>query len=56
VLFQNVTLRVQGLGSDLYNLSDLYLERNGQKVSTETTSDGKDVTFVLNDTIKDGST
>lgn len=55
IKFQSVTLRL-GWTGDLTDLTDLQVERNGTKVSTETTISGKDVTFVLNDTVKDGST
>ncbi len=55
VNFQNITLRQSGNG-DVSNLSNLQIERNGVKVSTEVTSNGRDVTFVLNDVVKDGST
>lgn len=55
VKFQSITLRQLG-NADLVDLSDIILERNGAKVSTETTVSGKDVTFVVNDTVKDGGT
>lgn len=55
VMFQNITFRQNGNG-DLLDLTDLQVERNGVKVSTEVTTNGKDVTFVLNDTVKDSST
>jgi hypothetical protein len=55
VLFQSVTLRNNGRG-DLLDLSDIYVERDGQRVSTSTEVTGKDVTFVLNDTVRDGAT
>lgn len=55
VLFQSITLRQNGNG-DLLDLSDLQIERNGSKVSTEVSTNGKDVTFVLNDTVKDAAT
>lgn len=55
VKFQSVTLRQNGNG-DLLDLTDLQVERNGAKVSSETIISGKDVTFVLNDTVKDGAT
>lgn len=55
VAFQTVTLRQNGNG-DLADLSDLMVERNGVKVSSEVFTNGKDVTFVLNDTVKDGAT
>jgi len=50
---QSITLRQLGNGS-LSNLSDIYIERNGKKVSTQFSADGKYVTFTLNnDVIKD---
>jgi hypothetical protein len=52
VTFQNVTLR-QIENGDLLDLADLVIERNGVKVSSEVSISGKDVTFVLNDTVKD---
>ncbi|MDD5769333.1 MAG: S-layer homology domain-containing protein [Candidatus Gracilibacteria bacterium] len=55
VKFQSITLR-QNESGDLADLTDLQVERNGVKVSSEMTVSGKDVTFVLNDTVKDGST
>lgn len=55
VRFQTVTLRNNGNG-DLSDLSELQLERNGVKVSTEVITSGKDVTFVVNDIVKDGAT
>ncbi|MDD3303138.1 MAG: hypothetical protein PHN31_06295 [Candidatus Gracilibacteria bacterium] len=54
ILFQNITLRQTG-DADLANLSDIYLERDGEKVSTDATTDGKYVTFTVNDTVKDGT-
>lgn len=55
VTFNNITLRQLGTGN-LSDLSELHIERNGVKVSTEVIVDAKDVTFILNDTIKDAST
>ncbi|MDD3303253.1 MAG: hypothetical protein PHN31_06880, partial [Candidatus Gracilibacteria bacterium] len=55
VLLQNITLRQTG-DADLSNLSDIYLERDGEKVSTDATTDGKYVTFTLDDTVSDGTT
>lgn len=52
--FQTITLR-QLWNGDLLDLSNIVLERNGSVVSTETMVTGKDVTFVVNDTIKDGT-
>ncbi|MEI7477903.1 MAG: hypothetical protein WCJ81_05420 [bacterium] len=56
VLFKAITLR-QLSGADMVNLDNIYLERDGQKVSTSTILNGKDVTFSLGngDTIKDGN-
>ncbi len=54
VNFQSITLRQNGNG-DLTDLSELYVERNGVKVSKEASISSKDVTFVLNDTVKDGA-
>ncbi len=55
VLLQSVSLRNIG-NADLLDLADLHIERNGVKVSTEVSTNGKDATFVLNDTVKDAST
>jgi len=55
ILLQNITLR-QTWDADLANLSDIYLERDGEKVSSDTTTDGKYVTFTLDDTVTDGTT
>ncbi|NVP18144.1 hypothetical protein HUU51_05505, partial [Candidatus Gracilibacteria bacterium] len=55
VTLNNITLRQLGTG-DLSDLSELHIERNGVKVSSEIIVDAKDVTFILNDTIKDAST
>ncbi len=54
VAFQTITLRQLGTG-DLADLSDITLERNGVKVSTEATTNGKDLMFTINDTVKDGA-
>jgi hypothetical protein len=54
VNFQSLTLRQNGNG-DLLDLSDLYIERDGQKVSTEVIISGKDATFVLNNVVRDGT-
>jgi len=53
--FQSITLRQTG-DADLANLDDVYLERLGTKVSTSYTTDGKYITFNVNDTIKDATT
>lgn len=50
--FQSVTLRQNGNG-DLFDLSDLVLERNWVAVSTEVSISGKDATFISNDIVKD---
>ena len=55
VKLQTLTLR-QLWNGDLVDLSDVVLERNGVVVSTEVSVSGKDLTFVINDTVKDGST
>jgi len=55
IAFETVTLRQLG-NWDLLDLVNLHVERNGVKVSTETIVNAKDVTFVLNDEIKDAST
>ena len=55
VAFQSITLRQNGNGS-LSNLSNIVLIRNGNTVSSHPTVDGKDVTFIVNDTIKQGTT
>jgi len=47
-------LRQNGNG-DLLDLSDIQIQRNGAKVSTSAAVNGKDVTFLLNDTVKDGA-
>lgn len=53
--FQTVTLRQLGTG-DFEDLSNIVVERNGVAVSSETMVSGKDVTFVVNDIVKDGTT
>ncbi|MDD3145219.1 MAG: S-layer homology domain-containing protein [Candidatus Gracilibacteria bacterium] len=53
--FQTVTFRQLGNG-DLFDLSNIVLERNGVVVSSEVAVSGKDLTFVVNDIIKDGTT
>lgn len=50
--FQSVTLRQNGNG-DLFDLSDLQLERNWVAVSSEVSISGKDATFISNDIVKD---
>jgi hypothetical protein len=55
VRLQSIMLRQGGTG-DLVDISDLRLERNGVVVSTAAVSNGKDVTFTINDTVKDAAT
>lgn len=55
VKLQSVTLSQSGSAS-VSNLADLKLERNGVTVSTAVTTDGKNVTFILSDVIKEGTT
>ena len=53
---QSLTLRQLGDAS-LSNISDIYVERNGKKVSTDSVVDGKYVTFTFNnEVIKDSTT
>lgn len=51
---QSLTLYQSG-SSSLTNLSDIVLVRNGVTVSSVAKVDGKSLTFVVNDTIKDGT-
>lgn len=51
-----ITLRNVGNGDAAKSLKDLVLFRSGNKVSTSTIINGRDVTFVLTDTVKDGQT
>lgn len=53
--FQSVTLYLSG-NANLTSLTDLQLMRNDVKVSTEASIDGKAVTFLVKDTIKEGAT
>jgi hypothetical protein len=53
VKFKSVTFRQNGNGDVAVSLKDLYLERNGAKVSSSYVVNGKDVTFLVSDTIKD---
>ncbi|MDD4151377.1 MAG: S-layer homology domain-containing protein [Candidatus Gracilibacteria bacterium] len=53
--FKTITLYQSG-SANLTNLDGIYLERNGTKVSSDITVDGKTITIQLNDTIKDGAT
>ncbi|MDD2916366.1 MAG: S-layer homology domain-containing protein [Candidatus Gracilibacteria bacterium] len=51
---QSITFYQSGSAS-LTNLSDIVLVRNGLTVSTAAVVSGKSLTFVINDTIKDGT-
>ncbi len=53
--FKSITLRQDG-NADLSNLGEVYLERNGKKVSESVSTDAKNITFTVNDTIKDSAT
>jgi hypothetical protein len=53
VKFKSITLRQNGNGDIVASLKDLYLERNGAKVSSSYVVNGKDLTFLVSDTIKD---
>ena len=53
--FKSITLR-QSQNADLTNLSNITLVRNGVTVASNPTINGKDLTFQVNDTIKDGTT
>ncbi len=53
--FKSITLRQDG-NAALSNLGEVYLERNGKKVSTAVSTDAKNITFTVNDTIKDSAT
>jgi len=55
VELQTITLRQNGNGS-IDNLSNIVLERNGVVVSKNPSTNGKDITFSIGDTIKDGTT
>ena len=54
VSFDSITLRQNG-NADLANLSNITLERNGVVVASNPIVNTKDLTFSVNDTIKDGS-
>ena len=54
VAFESITLRQNG-NADLNNLSNITLERNGLVVASNPVVNTKDLTFSINDTIKDGS-
>ncbi len=53
--FKSITLRQDG-NAALSNLGEVYLERNGKKVSESVSTDAKNITFTVNDTIKDSAT
>jgi len=53
--FNSITLKQNG-NADVSLLSNLQLERNGTKVSSEIVVSGKDVTFLVNDLVKDWTT
>lgn len=55
VKFKSVTLRQNGNAS-LSNLSNIVIERNGVVVSSNPTINSRDITFVVNDTVKDSTT
>ena len=54
VEFQSITLRQNGNGS-LSNLSNIVLVRNGTVVAKNPSVNGKDITFSVGDTVKQGS-
>ncbi len=54
VAFDSITLRQNG-NADLTNLSDITLERNGVVVGSNPVVNTKDLTFSIDDTIKDGA-
>jgi len=54
-MLKSITLREYG-SADLSNLDNLVLERNGEIVSTDYVVSGRDVTFTVNDEIKDATT
>lgn len=55
VKFKSITFRQDGNG-DLPNLDNIVLERNGSVIAKNPIINGKDLTFSLSDTIKDGTT
>jgi hypothetical protein len=55
VAFDSITLR-QGGTADLTSLSNITLERNGQVVASNPVINSRDITFSVNDTVKDGTT
>jgi len=55
--FQSITLRQNGVGGNLSNLSNITLERNGTVVASNPVVNNNDLTFsAINDTINDAST
>jgi len=50
---KSITLRQQA-SADVVNLSDLAIYRDGEKVSTEVTMNGKEVSFAINTQLTDG--
>ena len=54
-MFKSITLR-QSDDADLSNLDDVVLERNGEVVSDEYVINGRDITFSVNNEIKDATT
>lgn len=55
VEFKSIALRQNG-NADLTNLSNIILVRNGVTVAKNPTINGKDITFTIGDTVKDGAT
>lgn len=55
VEFKSIAVRQNG-NADLTNLSSIVLVRNGVVVSKNPTINGKDLTFVVGNTVKDGAT
>ncbi len=54
--FKSVTFRNDGTGDAAANLSNLAVYKNGVKVSTDATVDGKNVTFTVTDKVDFGRT
>jgi len=55
VEFKSIAVRQNG-NADLTNLSNIVLVRNGVVVGKNPTINGKDLTFTVGDTVKDGAT
>jgi len=55
MLFESITLKNEGNG-DVFNLEDVYLEKNGQRLPTEVIMGSKELTFIVNDTIQNSKT